>query len=226
MNVASPPSRIIRFFAFIASILATAIVTWFVFVGGPIAWDILKDFASEVDWKIIFLLLFIFGYFLASPDIWKEEFTRLREVGFWFGLVLFPFILLRGLLLPIRATIVGAHDLLTFVIVGLLGSVIHNSAGKILIRAVGVLTLIWVSIFSILLFSNLWQTSENTCAWKFPRILTCLLTKHDGLAGGVVAAGGTIFAGWLAWMTVQEQIKQKEKNHSQSSRGLRGRRED
>jgi hypothetical protein len=34
--------------------------------------------------------------------------------------------------------------------------------------------------------------------------LGCLLASHEGLAGGLLGAAGTVFAGWLAYSAAQE----------------------
>jgi hypothetical protein len=38
---------------------------------------------------------------------------------------------------------------------------------------------------------SIWQS-------QWPRYLGCAMTTHDGLAGGLIAAGGALFAVWLA----------------------------
>jgi hypothetical protein len=46
---------------------------------------------------------------------------------------------------------------------------------------------------------SIWQS-------QWPRYLGCAMTTHDGLAGGLIAAGGALFAVWLAIDAIQQQI--------------------
>jgi hypothetical protein len=32
------------------------------------------------------------------------------------------------------------------------------------------------------------------------------MAEHENLAGGLIGAGGALFAGWLAWSAIREQI--------------------
>jgi len=34
----------------------------------------------------------------------------------------------------------------------------------------------------------------------------CAMAEHENLAGGLIGAGGALFAGWLAWSAVRDQI--------------------
>jgi hypothetical protein len=45
---------------------------------------------------------------------------------------------------------------------------------------------------------SIWQS-------QWPRYLGCAMTTHDGLAGGLIAAGGALFAAWLAIDAIQQQ---------------------
>ena len=46
---------------------------------------------------------------------------------------------------------------------------------------------------------SVWQS-------QWPRYLGCTMTAHEGLAGGLIAAAGALFAAWLAFDAIQEQI--------------------
>jgi hypothetical protein len=46
---------------------------------------------------------------------------------------------------------------------------------------------------------SVWQS-------QWPRYLGCAMTAHEGLAGGLIAAAGALFAAWLAFDAIQEQI--------------------
>jgi hypothetical protein len=47
---------------------------------------------------------------------------------------------------------------------------------------------------------------RHDCALQFPKIVGCALGTYEGLSGGLIAAGGAIFAGWLAWSAARAQI--------------------
>jgi hypothetical protein len=49
--------------------------------------------------------------------------------------------------------------------------------------------------------------SPSQCTLPTPQWLGCLLAAHEGLAGGLIGGGGAIFAGWLAWMGVRDQVQ-------------------
>jgi hypothetical protein len=39
----------------------------------------------------------------------------------------------------------------------------------------------------------------------------CTIATHEGLAGGLIAASGALFAAWLAWCAIMKQIEAAEK---------------
>lgn len=41
---------------------------------------------------------------------------------------------------------------------------------------------------------------------QFPKWFGCVIATHEALAGGLIGAGGVLFAAWLAWSAVREQI--------------------
>jgi hypothetical protein len=49
--------------------------------------------------------------------------------------------------------------------------------------------------------------SAPHCAPVFPKWFGCILATHEGLAGGLIGSGGAIFAGWLAWTGVRDQVQ-------------------
>ena len=52
---------------------------------------------------------------------------------------------------------------------------------------------------------SIWQS-------QWPRYLGCAMTAHEGLAGGLLAATGALFAAWLAFNAIQEQfLKEAER---------------
>jgi hypothetical protein len=48
---------------------------------------------------------------------------------------------------------------------------------------------------------SIWQS-------QWPRYIGCAAAAHEGLAGGLVGAAGALFAAWLAFDAIQEQIGQ------------------
>jgi hypothetical protein len=63
-----------------------------------------------------------------------------------------------------------------------------------------------VVIVAVLLIANLAPYDSKSCAWAFPKIFSCLLTLRETLVAGLMAAGGALFAAWLAWTTVTRQL--------------------
>lgn len=51
--------------------------------------------------------------------------------------------------------------------------------------------------------------------WKIqlPKWVGCMMAAHENLAGGLIGAGGALFAGWLAWSAVREQIDLERASH-------------
>jgi hypothetical protein len=62
-----------------------------------------------------------------------------------------------------------------------------------------------VAIAVILAAAVAWGP-KHECVAEFPKIIGCALGTYEGLAGGLIAAGGAAFAGWLAWSAARDQI--------------------
>jgi hypothetical protein len=62
------------------------------------------------------------------------------------------------------------------------------------------------AIAALLAVTNLWGEGHQ-CAWEFPKAVGCILGAREGLAGGLIGAGGALFAGWLAWSAGRDQIQ-------------------
>jgi hypothetical protein len=60
-------------------------------------------------------------------------------------------------------------------------------------------------IFSFLALALLGLDDDRRCGIQFPKLFGCLLSRHENLAGGLIAASGALFAGWLAWTAVRDQ---------------------
>ena len=63
--------------------------------------------------------------------------------------------------------------------------------------------------------SGVYPHDGKLCApsiWKaqFPKWVGCMMAEHENLAGGLIGASGALFAGWLAWSAVREQINLEE----------------
>jgi hypothetical protein len=57
------------------------------------------------------------------------------------------------------------------------------------------------------------------CTSQFPKWFGCILAAREGLAGGLIGAGGAIFAGWLAWTGVRDQVQAERDLSSAKERG-------
>lgn len=53
---------------------------------------------------------------------------------------------------------------------------------------------------------------DNECVAQFPKVIGCALASYEGLSGGLIAAGGALFAGWLAWSAARDQIALEKSN--------------
>jgi hypothetical protein len=80
----------------------------------------------------------------------------------------------------------------------------HLSTMK-LRNACFVIGIILLVIVGTLAAANI-RPIHDQCPWQFPKILSCLLSARETLAAGLIGAGGAIFAAWLAWTAVREQI--------------------
>jgi hypothetical protein len=60
-----------------------------------------------------------------------------------------------------------------------------------------------VAFIGILLVANL-NPVDHQCAWQFPKIMSCLLSARETLSAGLIATGGAVFAGWLAYSAAIE----------------------
>jgi hypothetical protein len=182
----------------------TALAAFALFIVAPALWRYLKTL-DNVDWAKWFLWLYLFGYFVGAAQLWYHEFAHgLRHkdssrVSKYAAL----------LLAPAWMPIAFIHSLLQGFLLVICFNYLHEQSKTIALRSFNVLCLVWISIYGILIFSNLWQLTEDQCRWIFPRILSCLLTKHEDLSGGLIGAGGTIFAAWVAWIAIQEQLRHK-----------------
>jgi hypothetical protein len=59
----------------------------------------------------------------------------------------------------------------------------------------------------------------GSCHWAFPKWFGCVLSAHEGLAGGLIGAAGALVAAWIAWSAVQQQIN-AERERALADRAL------
>lgn len=71
----------------------------------------------------------------------------------------------------------------------------------------GVAALIVATIVAIVLVANIAPYDQHACPEAVLTIASCLLTARETLSAGLIAAGGALFAAWLAWSAVRDQIK-------------------
>lgn len=63
------------------------------------------------------------------------------------------------------------------------------------------------AIAAILAAATAWGTKPDPCALVLPNLIGCALAQYESLSGGLIAAGGALFGGWLAWSAVREQVE-------------------
>lgn len=193
----------VRAIAAVIAALITTVVFAFVVLLLRFGIPTLFGLLPQLNWAVIFFVLFIIGYFAASLPLWQEALRNARQAKLRDYVEAAPVFFLMPVGTVLAYAVVWPHRALKGF---LLRYFLDPSWNELYDRCVGALLIVWTSIYAILLFSNLWQPAEDQCRWIFPKIMTCLLTKHDGLAGGVIGAGGGIFAAWLAWTAIQKQI--------------------
>src|ERR1700712_3007757 len=67
--------------------------------------------------------------------------------------------------------------------------------------------LVAVLVFAVLGLAELGTFPRaRVCGLQFPMWFGCALSRHESLAGGLIAAGGALLAAWLAARLVWRQI--------------------
>src|ERR1700689_3572297 len=64
-------------------------------------------------------------------------------------------------------------------------------------------------ISALAIVANIAPFDGHVCGWQWPQFLTyvsCILTARETLSAGLIAAGGALFAAWLAWSAIRDQI--------------------
>jgi hypothetical protein len=75
-----------------------------------------------------------------------------------------------------------------------------------------------IAVFLLLVISANIAPYDRQCGWVFPKILSCLLSARETLVAGLAAAGGALFAAWLAFAGLQDQIGMARRNELEAKR--------
>ena len=75
-------------------------------------------------------------------------------------------------------------------------------------KSLVICAVIAAAILLLMIIAN-FAPVDRQCPWVFPKILSCLLSARETLFAGLTAAGGALFAAWLAFDAVQEQIREE-----------------
>lgn len=72
----------------------------------------------------------------------------------------------------------------------------------------------WLVVLAIVLFISaimsvavLGGTKTDCFSVPWYRLPGCSMALYENLSGGLIASGGALFAGWLAWSAVREQVE-------------------
>jgi hypothetical protein len=78
-------------------------------------------------------------------------------------------------------------------------------------------TAIAVAIMALLVAAD--AGDAGRCMFYGFNWLGCILAVHEGLSGGLIGAGGALFAGWLAWTGVRDQVQSERDLATAKARG-------
>jgi hypothetical protein len=71
------------------------------------------------------------------------------------------------------------------------------------------LAIIILVSLAVLAAADTWmiiKDGSQRCGTQFPKWLGCVVANHESLSGSLITAGGAIFAAWVAWHAVMDQI--------------------
>jgi hypothetical protein len=71
------------------------------------------------------------------------------------------------------------------------------------------LALIILVSLAVLVAADAWMIIKDgaqRCGTQFPKWLGCVVANHESLSGSLIGAGGALFAAWVAWHAVMDQI--------------------
>jgi hypothetical protein len=90
---------------------------------------------------------------------------------------------------------------------------------------IGIGTVLVVAVVTLLTYADTFAVVDHTprCAlgfWKtqWPKYFGCAMATHEGLAGALWGAAGVLWAAWLAFQAVQEQIAEEKDLREQQQR--------
>jgi hypothetical protein len=84
----------------------------------------------------------------------------------------------------------------------------HLALGRWREGAVLLALIILVSLV-VLAAADAWMIIKDgaqRCGAQFPKWLGCVVANHESLSGSLITAGGALFAAWVAWHAVMDQI--------------------
>lgn len=74
-------------------------------------------------------------------------------------------------------------------------------------RNQGITIVVWiVAVITTVLAAVVSWGPNDQCAAQFPKVIGCVLGSYQELSGGLIAAGGALFAGRLVWSTSRAQM--------------------
>jgi hypothetical protein len=74
----------------------------------------------------------------------------------------------------------------------------------------------------VLAFADTWMNEgpvgalPRRCSLQFPKWFGCALANHESLAGAMIGAAGTVFAGWIAWRAAIRTIEHQRRPSQQA----------
>jgi len=191
------------------SLMGTLLLGGIVLFALPIIFKLIASVSAHVPWRLVLWLAVAALYFYLGIFAWRERLPAIIENLHQRSPLSVIGNVAVALFQPIPQIFLSTIGAPFFLLMTFLAKVLHPDLQKILYRCAGILCVIWISIYLILLYSNLWQPNDQRCKWVFPKITSCVLTKHEGLAGGLIGGGSAIFAAWLAWTAIQRQLEKR-----------------
>jgi hypothetical protein len=80
-----------------------------------------------------------------------------------------------------------------------------------------------IGIAALLAMAVAWGPKHD-CVVQFPKIIGCAIGSYEGLSAGLIATGGALIAGWLAWSASRDQILLARRQSAEGAlAGIKGR---
>lgn len=91
---------------------------------------------------------------------------------------------------------------------------------KRLLWAIVVAAILLAIAYWALWLADTYSSAPTNCFANLPFVqgLGCAMSAHEGLAAGLIGAAGALFAGWLAFDAVQDQIRQERSREGRTER--------